>query len=218
MNSEIDLKKLERKAYRSIHQDGIMDIFLGFIMIAMGIYGTLSNLGIENPLGLGILIVLEIVAIFIIIAGKKYITVPRIGIVKPGSERKKKLSKARIVLAISILLGLIFFLVPIVLGNIGKEGQLPWYFLAIIFAMNVFIVFGLVAYFLDYSRLYVIAVLFALTIPFLEILKLFFDSPFNVLIALGLPGIIVIGIGVIYLYRFIKNYPLPKEEEIPNAL
>ena len=218
MNSEIDLKKLERKAYRSIHQDGIMDIFLGFIMIAMGIYGTLSNPGIENPLGLGIFVILEIVAIFIIIAGKKYITVPRIGIVKPGSERKKKLSKARIVLAISILLGLIFFLVPIVLGNIGKEGQLPWYFLAIIFAMNVFIVFGLVAYFLDYSRLYVIAVLFALTIPFLEILKLFFDSPFNVLIAFGLPGIIVIGIGVIYLYRFIKNYPLPKEEEIPNAL
>lgn len=217
MSNEIDLKELERKAFRSIHQDGIMDIFIGIIIISMGVYGALSGFGIEDPLGLGIYIILEVVALFIFIASKKYITKPRIGIVKPGPARKKKLNKVQIVLFISLLFGIVIILISMVLGNIGINQPLPWYLIAALFAFNVFVVFGLIAHYTDNNRLYVIAVLFALTLPFLEILKMFSDSPFNTLVAFGIPGVIVICMGITYLIRFLDKYPIPKEEEIANA-
>ena len=35
MNTPLNLKELERKAYRSFYQDGIWDIFFGLMMLAM---------------------------------------------------------------------------------------------------------------------------------------------------------------------------------------
>ena len=37
MTPDIDLKKLEKKAYLYFHQDGILDILIGFIILVFGI-------------------------------------------------------------------------------------------------------------------------------------------------------------------------------------
>ncbi len=218
MNKEIDLKELERKAFRSTHQDGLWDIFLGIIIIAFGVNATLSNLGFEENLGLLIFIALEVIAIVLLIAGKKYITVPRIGVIKPGPTRKNKLKKARIVLLISFLFGMILFIIPLAIQSSGGEVARPWYLIAVIFALNILLVLGLLAYYMDYDRLYVIALLFALTLPLREVLNLYYDSSYISIFAFGIPGAIVLAMGIFCMYEFLHKYPLPKKEEVANAL
>lgn len=218
MNNDIDLKELEKKAFRSTHEDGFWDIFLGMIMIAMGVSGAMSNLGVEETLGTMIFVVLEVLAMAVMIAGKKYITVPRMGIIKPGPSRKKKLTKARIVLLISFVFGMLLFIIPTAIQSTGGEVARPWYFIAGIFALNVLLVLGLLAYYMDYDRLYIIAVLFALTLPLREILSLYFVSPYIVLIAFGIPGAIVLVMGIFYLFRFLKKYPRPSGKAVSNGL
>jgi hypothetical protein len=212
MNNEINLKELEKKAFRSTHQDGFWDIFLGLIMIAMGVSGTMSRLGVEETLGILIFVAIEILALTIMIAGKKYITVPRMGIIKPGAARKKKLHKVRVVLLISFIFGMILFILPFIIQSSGGEVARPWYFIAVIFALNVLVVLSLLAYYMDYDRLYVIAVLFALTLPVREILNLYWNSPYINLLAFGIPGAIVLVMGIFYLNKFLKSYELPKKE------
>ena len=38
MVNKIDLKEIERKAYLSYHQDGLLDIFIGMFIFAFGLY------------------------------------------------------------------------------------------------------------------------------------------------------------------------------------
>jgi hypothetical protein len=218
MNNEIDLKELEKKAFRSTHEDGLWDIFLGMIMIAMGVSGAMSNLGVEETLGILIFVALEVLAMAIMIVGKKYITVPRMGIIRPGPSRKKKLTKASIVLLISFIFGMLLLIIPTAIQSTGGEIARPWYFIAGIFALNVLLVLGLLAYYMDYDRLYIIAVLFAVTLPLREILSLYFVSPYIVLIAFGIPGAIVLVMGIFYLFRFLKKYPRPSAVAVSNGL
>ena len=37
MSNALDLKQIERKAFRSTHQDGLLDIYLGGIVVALAI-------------------------------------------------------------------------------------------------------------------------------------------------------------------------------------
>jgi len=38
MNNQLNLKELERKAFRSTYQDGLWDVQFGFIVICMGFF------------------------------------------------------------------------------------------------------------------------------------------------------------------------------------
>ena|GEM_PF-4152315 len=82
MTQNIDLKELERKAYLSYHGDGLLDIFLGLIIVffSVGIATDILFIGsIFPPLG---------VPVFALI--KRSLTVPRIGFVHFSGERKAR--------------------------------------------------------------------------------------------------------------------------------
>jgi len=48
MSQTINLKELERKAWRSVFQDGLWDIFLGLLLLAMAIGALLSDIGVPE--------------------------------------------------------------------------------------------------------------------------------------------------------------------------
>ena len=90
MNSPLDLKELENKAFRSFYQDGIWDIFFGLMMLAMYSFTLFDDL--ENKaIRMLVMLFIEIAAIFFLIYGKKEITVPRLGEVTFGKKRKRRL-------------------------------------------------------------------------------------------------------------------------------
>ena len=81
MDQKINLKELERKAFISYHQDGLVDIGLGLIMLVSVLSSTLHEMGTSDSIRQVIYIPLMLLCPLIIYLGKKYITTPRLGYV-----------------------------------------------------------------------------------------------------------------------------------------
>ncbi len=212
MAQEIDLKELERKAFKSTFQDGLWDILLGLLLLAMAVGALLSDLGMAQLSTMIILIGIAVLALAVIWAGKKFITVPRIGRVKFGPEGKSRQKKTRWLLSLPVLFGVAFFIfTPLVVRITQSEWLNPGLFLGGIYMTNMLIVFSLGAYFLNFTRLYLIGVMYAIPVPL--------DITFHELadiditaVAFGAPAAVVLVIGTVLFVRFLREYPLPATE------
>jgi len=215
MSRDINLKELERKAWRSVFQDGLWDIYLGLLLMALAIYGLLSKTKLPEAQQMVIYIGLMALSMLVLWAGKRFITLPRMGRVKFGPRGKTRRRKAAVLLAISVLVGALVSIVT----SLGLKGNLsdglPLHLVVpAAWALNMLVLFSLGAYFLDYDRLYLIGVLYALAVPLLIWLDEFAGIKLG-FIALAVPAGIILIVGLVVLVRFLRDYPLPAEETPP---
>jgi hypothetical protein len=213
MSETLSLKQLEQKAYRSFFKDGLWDISLGTLLLALAVGAAIARLGITwgylIPDLHAITLSLYLVATAVLVVGKKYITVPRLGAVKFGPARKARLSASVLILAGSALFGLVLFLL---LSDRLVPGWLSGRAIGLIaFGLNALIVFSLLAYFLDFSRLYGYAVLWALAFPASEAVAAHtpLSGAFAFLFTIGGFSAVMLGIGIVLLVRFLRDYPIP---------
>lgn len=203
MTKEINLKEMEKKAWKSCFQDGLWDIFLGFILLGFGIAPFIEEItGITYLISYIILLSLGFILFY---SGKKYITIPRIGNVKFGPKRKIKKIKVVLILAISVIFGLAAILLTqtdLIPYNIDIS---IW---GIIFAINALIVFSLMAYYLDFPRLYIYSIFFATSIFIVETSSSHVGSTYDNVIGFGMFGVVVVLVGLLHLTRFVRRYPL----------
>ena len=90
MNQPVKLKEIERKVFLSFHEDGLIDLFLCFIMIVSMISSSLSSLDVKDAVRIGIYVPLMVViGPLLYMMGKKRITYPRIGFVKLAGKKTK---------------------------------------------------------------------------------------------------------------------------------
>jgi hypothetical protein len=212
MSAQLNLKDIERKAYRSIYQDGLLDIEMGLVVIFMSIFIYRPPQG-YSPANIVFLVLLLFVANIVYTAGKYFITRPRIGKARFGPARKKKWT------TLAIFLGVIILLQVILLG-VTAQGWLNQQtatavndFLtsrrlmdAAVAAIGALIVgssLTLMAYFLDYPRGYYIALMASLAV----FLMIYLNQPIYAIII----GVLILVPGVVSLVRFIREHPLPKE-------
>jgi hypothetical protein len=201
MEHNINLKNLERKAYLSYHEDGILDLFIGFNILLFGlwiladmVYLAGAFVAISTP---------------IYTQMKKQITIPRLGYVKFTSSRTAKSQKT---ISLLIIAGFLAFIPGVFLFITAGMGiQAPIQFL-IEYGMIVIGVAGMVliasiAYLTELRRLNIYAVLFLAI--FLS--GYFLSFPF-VYYLIGLGTIILVS-GAYLLIRFQHNYPLPLGDE-----
>ena len=215
MSRDINLKELERKAWRSVFQDGLWDIYMGLLLMALAIYALLSNTKLPEAQQMVIYIGLMALSMLVLWAGKRFITLPRMGRVKFGPRGKTRRRKAAVLLAISVLVGALVSIVT----SLGLKGNLsdglPLHLVVpAAWALNMLVLFSLGAYFLDYDRLYLIGVLYALAVPLLIWLDEFAGIKLG-FIALAVPAGIILIVGLVVLFRFLRDYPLPAEETPP---
>jgi hypothetical protein len=145
------------------------------------------------------------------IAGKKLITVPRMGLVKFGPKRKRKLTKVKVVLLISVLMGAVIFVVaPFSIHN-RPEWLNPALVLGAAWVVNCIVVFSLGAYFLDLPRLYAYGVLFAIPVPTDILLHKLVDLDLT-FIAFGVSALVILVVGTVIFICFLRDYPLPAKE------
>jgi hypothetical protein len=213
----LDLKQIERKAFRSTYQDGLLDIYMGTIVATMAIFLYHPESG-YSPINNIVMVIIFIVAYSLFWAGKKYITLPRMGQVHFGPDRQHKKRALAIILAIIVLIqafvvGMTVFgwLNPVFGAKLlGSFGDYTLEHLAVA-ALGSFFVgpsMLLIAYFIDFPRGYYIAVLMALAV-FLMIL---INQPIYPIVMGGL----IIVPGLVLFIQFLKKYPIPQGEQ-PNG-
>jgi hypothetical protein len=195
-----NLKEIEKKAYRSTFQDGIWDIFLGSLLLILAVGALLTNIGVPEGRNMIILVVLQVLVLLAFIAGKKFITVPRMGFVKFGPKRKIKIKKSRIILLVSVLTGFVVFVAAaLVLRSYPADRPKLLLLLPAAWVVNAIIVFSILAYYLDCTRLYAYGVLFALPVPIDMMVKEF-------------AGVNLSPVAFAVLSRFLRDYPFPAKE------
>ena len=207
-----NLSEIEKKAYRSTFQDGLWDIFLGSVLLVLSISALLSNIGTARELHMGVLIVLQILVVAAFTVSKKRITVPRMGFVKFGCKRKLRITKSRIVLLVSVLAGVVLFLVASLVIQVSQAGRSRLLLLAPLgWVVNSIVVFSFLAYYLDFNRLYLYGVLFALPVPFDVAVRQFTGVNLSP-IAFAVPATVILAVGIVLLVRFLHKYPESRKD------
>ena len=194
MAEQINLKKIERKAYTSYHQDGLIDVFAGFLILSFGVWLILDMAWMGW--------ILWFVAVSAYAAAKRVFTIPRIGFVKFAPHRVKVLvAIAVIVFSLSALLGVVAFMQ--VLGG----GTPIWLLFAIenhmlVFGVSVATSFCVVGYTFRIRRLYAYALL--TLIMFVAGHFLYFPLYYYVILL----GTLILLFGLAMLIRFARRYPV----------
>jgi hypothetical protein len=208
MSSNISLKELERKAWRSTYEDGLWDIYYGLIVICMGFFVTRPETG-YSPLNIIIMTAAFAICGGLFWVGKRWITLPRMGQVKFGTQRKKRKVTMSIVLGVVILIQVGFLLVQLYGWlNPAFGAQINLYLgeqdlmgVAVALVGSLFVITGMtvVAYFQDFQRGFYIAALMSLAV----FLLIWLNQPVFGLII----GAVIILPGVVLLVRFLRKYP-----------
>ena len=102
MSKDLDLKEIERKAFRSTYQDGLWDIYLGLVIAAMGIFIYRPEGG-YSPINILLMLALFSLAYALFWAGKRFITLPRMGQVRFRPIRKRRMTKLALVLGVVVV-------------------------------------------------------------------------------------------------------------------
>jgi len=211
MSQTIDLKEIERKAFKSTFQDGLWDIYLGVLLLVMGIGPVFYNINVPVWLILLIMAALALLILLAFRAGKKLITIPRMGLVEYGSKGKARKKKAAIVFTVSVFVGVVLFVVALLMYSNPLKGQNWGVIIVVMGALNLILVFGLAAYFLEFERLYLIGVLYALPLPLLILIDELTGIDLGFW-ATAFPASAILLIGLIVLIRFLHAYPIPAKE------
>jgi len=203
MTQEIDLKALEKKAWTSYFDDGILDITVGLFILIFGIGMTTR---------FTYLAALSWMAIFFFAGAKKSITLPRVGIVKFSADREKRMKRETsfymIFFIITAVMGLLFFMgltmdisqsIRTLVGNLAL----------LTYEMIIGVGLCFVAYWKQIRRFYLYgALVFILTIsiplfniPLTE--HMLFSAAYQFIIT----GTLILIVGLIVLIRFLRKYP-----------
>jgi len=213
MTEDIDLKEIEKKTWRSYFEDGIMEIYMGSLYMGVGIAASFFDV---PPLSfyhlLGYFIV--ICGLLFFILGKKFISYPRVGKIKFGRKRKVRKLKTVLILSINFVVLLVIYMLNL-LAPPGQSLFPAWFNSLILGILFTTIPISLVAYFLDFPRFYIIAVQFGITFFLIEVFSMFTLEPFNLILVFALNGSIMIGMGIYFFIKFLKKYPLSREEGEP---
>ena len=201
MTDNLNLKTIERKAYLSYYQDGLLELFIGlwFLIFCIGIaHDAVSYLGsIVPPFGF---------VVFLIF--KKSITVPRMGLVNFGQTRKIRIKKEykffSIFFAVTVITGaVIYFLHKDIPGNIQ---ELMRKFIMAPMGLIIAICLWFVAYWKQLFRFYIYCFVVIGVVFIGPLLEMTPPTYF------AIPGVVMVLSGSIMLSIFLRKFPKPAKE------
>jgi len=207
MDDKLEFTEFEKKAYAKKFEDGALEIMIGSVMIAISLYFLLTEVGIQRPFNILLLVIPGSVIYYFV---KKKITNPRLGQVNYGERRKRSLKTLLMASVIAIVsqVSLILFIQAKETPYMGTIFPSLLSFLLIAVPLLIF------AHYNDYNRFYAIAILISLAWPASELLAVYFESPWDGVIPFSTIGILILVVGLVSLTRFAKNNPLPETRDL----
>jgi hypothetical protein len=201
MRTTKEFDNLKRKVYLAYHQDGILDLAAGSVVLGFGLNMLTGNI---------VFLMIGWMAIMLYFLIKQRITVPRFGFVRIESEKKTR-QKAWVSVGIGVLFVAFFLTLNIFVSRqpTSPETQ-AWiqrYHMVPLSAM----LFGLpalaAAIFLGLKRFYLYTLL-AVGLPLLGAL-----ANIETYIPIVTTGAIMVAYGAFLLVNFLRKYPLNTEGE-----
>ena len=207
MSERIDLREVERRSFAVRYQDGLVDVWLGFVLLAGVVPEVVSGGAVQGWGIIGVYGVLCAVGWVAYWAARKYISEPRIGRVKPGPAGKRRQGRAALVMIASLVFSVV--LVALTWAWPALSGGSSSMFsssaqVASLVAAWMLVVFSVASYVLGFARGYLIGILYALGLGLGQLLR----SPVPTMFAGGL----LVLLGLIIFARFVRSNPLPGQE------
>ncbi len=207
MTKQPNLKEIERKAYMSYHQDGLLDIFAGLYILGFGI-GIIMDVLLDFGFGVIMPAILIATVLPIWIAAKRKITMPRIGYVNFGTRGANKLTAVFIG---TMVAGLGAFFVFTLATFQGESRQ--WLDLIVqngmlIVGFGTLVICSLFGYTMGLKRLYAYGLLAVIVLTIGHFMHIFFAYIITAL------GFIVMVAGFALLVSFVRKYPLKGDKAI----
>lgn len=214
MSQSIDLNKADRKVFTASFDDGLIDIFISSVtlMFALGPFTTTYlNEFISDSwgdfLGTVMYVPLWVVVFLLMYWIRKKLVVPRMGLVKYGPSRKKKMSVFSWVM---LMLNLVFLIMGVVISIIPRG---PGWLNILPFSAIILVSFTMAAYFLDLTRFYVYGLMISLSPIVGEWFYREFGIPHHGFpLTFGITTLVIFLVGLIKLLTILRENPYPEEE------
>lgn len=216
MSESIDLNKADRRVFSASIDDGLLDIFISSVTL-MFVLGPITTTYLNAFLGdtwgdfIGTVMFIPLwVMVFLVLRWiRKNLVVPRMGLVKYGPTRKKKLSKfSWVMMTLNVIFLIAGFVMSVVPRGSGWLSVLP-------FSAIVLISFTIAAYFLDITRFYVYGLLLGLA-PILGewLYREFGVAHHGFPVTFGIATLIIFLVGLIKLLSILREEPFIDEEAL----
>jgi len=208
MNANTDLKTIERKAFRSFFEDGLLELFIGLLFFCSLAGSVLTEIGVSHRWVYPVMFAAMLLYAWI----KKSVILPRIGRAKPGPKRRADLKKMfAVLIAVQVVIAAVLVLSWTGRFPDGTSTDLRVIFRQFAIGFVFYTVpFGAMALFLDNPRMLIPAVAGWLY----ESLRGRLPSVFKAALTFGFGGAALVIIGTVLLVRFIRKYPIPEDGEV----
>lgn len=207
MSQPKSLQEAEREVFRTTYQDGLWDVLLGCFVLLFALAPLLSvSLG---DFWSSVLFLpfwgLVTLAIWLI---RKHVVAPRVGVVKFGPARKRKLRRFNLVMVVANVIALVAGIV------VALRSPVPGQAVAIALGLILLVGFSIAAYLLDFRRLYVYGLLVGLSPLVGEWLYTQHDVAHHGFpLTFGISAGIMILTGLAIFVRLLRDNPLPDAQD-----
>jgi hypothetical protein len=220
MSNQMNLKEAERKAFRlSTSQDGLYDTFLGLFIMLLSITPWLDENGMRTPWNIILVEGIAFAILLGVLAIKKFVVAPRIGQVRFGAERKNRMKRLAIGMAIIFILTVVLFGMTVRAIYFGEplvdkpiQSNFPLDIVHTGAGIFIFAIFSVIGYINDYPRMYIYGLLFGLGYVISTTLQDITGNPLYWPWALA--GLCAAVTGLLLFTQFLQSYPVPKESAL----
>ena len=205
----LSLRAIESESWKTMHENGLLDLFFGVVLTANALSMLLDQLGVAAAIRIGATLALYAVGIIGSLRLRQRCVVPRTGTARFGMGRRHRVRWTRIVLAISVLLTLAL-LVSITIARFSPArwfDPLGDYASSALIGIVILVSLGALAYTLDYPRLVIHGMLFV-GAEFATVgLRRSLSIPAPGAVAFGSAAVVSLIIGLVVFARFLRTVP-----------
>lgn len=206
--SKLNLRDIESRSWKARQQDGLFDMYLGALMLAISISALVEAFGAAPIFRLITLVVLQFSAAAGFAFARRHVATPRIGAVKFGADRTQRLRVLCVALFVCVLVtATLVVLTAVGRSPLGIFTGLDSYALPTTVSLVVGIPLTAIAISLQFARIMVHTALFVAATFSLAASAHGFMDPTAGAIAFGTSGAISTAIGAVIFGRFVRRVP-----------